>query len=91
MGLLTIEGRAMRNAAIAVVVLHTVTALWVWRSWGELGRDAVLLWMDFPVSFVYSHLSDPGFLLGSVLLGGLQWAALAAGLTYLLGRSTRDA
>ena len=88
---LSIEGRAMRNAALAVVVLHSLTALWVWRSWGEFGRGTVLVWMDFPVSFAYLHLDDPGFLVGSLLLGGVQWAAIAAGLTYLVGRSTRQA
>ena len=86
---LSIEGRAMRNAALAVVVLHTLTALWVWRSWGEFGRGTVLVWMDFPVSFTYLHLDDPRFLAGSLLLGGVQWAVIAAVLTYLLGISTR--
>jgi hypothetical protein len=88
---LSIEGRAMRNAALVVVVLHTLTALWVWRSWGEFGRGTVLVWMDFPVSFAYLHLPDPQFLAGSLLLGGIQWALVAALLTYLLGRSTRRA
>lgn len=81
--------RAVRNAVIAVVLFHSLIALWVWRSWGELGRGTVLVWMDFPVSFTYLHLGDPQFLLGSLLLGGLQWALVAALVTYLLGRSAR--
>ena len=82
--------RAVRNAVIAVVLLHSLIVPWVWRSWGEFGRGTVLVWMDFPLSFTYLHLDDPQFLLGSLLLGGLQWAAIAAFITYLVGRSARD-
>jgi hypothetical protein len=82
--------RAIRNASIAAVLIHTIIALSVWHNWGEFGRGTVLFWMDFPVSLLYSHLDDPEFLAGSLLLGGVQWALLAAGLTYLLGRSVRD-
>lgn len=82
--------RALRNASIAVVLLHSLFVLWVWRSWGEFGRGTVLVWMDFPVSFTYLHLTDPEFLAGSLVLGGIQWGLIAAFLTYLLGRSARD-
>lgn len=82
--------RAIRNAVVAVILLHSLIALWVWYSWGEFGRGTVLVWMDFPVSFTYLHLADRPFLLGTLLLGGLQWALIAALLTYLVGRSTHD-
>ena len=82
-------GRALRNAALAILVLHTVTALYVWRSWGQFGRGTVLVWMDFPIALAYLDLPDPQFLAASLLLGGLQWAALAVLLTYLVGRSVR--
>lgn len=81
---------AVRHAAVAVIVLHTAVALWVWRTWGELGRSNLLVYMDFPVSLAFLHLSDRGLLTGSLLLGGLQWATVAGLLTWLVGRSARS-
>jgi hypothetical protein len=82
--------RAIRKASLAAVLIHTIVVLSVWHNWGEFGRGTVLFWMDFPVSLLYSHLEDPEFLTGSLLVGGLQWMLLGAALTYLLGRSARD-
>ena len=81
--------RAVRNAALAILVVHTATALWVWSSWGQFGRGTALVWLDFPVALTYLDLPDPQFLAASLIAGGLQWAGLAALLTYLVGRSAR--
>jgi hypothetical protein len=70
-----------------VVALHTVTALWAWRTWGYFGRGNVLTWLDFPVSLAYLQLDGGPFLFWSLVAGGAQWAAIAAGLTWLVGRS----
>jgi hypothetical protein len=77
------------HTVVAVLVLHTVFVLWVWNSWGEFGRSTVLVWMDFPASLLYLERADAPFLAGSLLAGGLQWALLAALLTWTLGRSAR--
>ncbi|HEX2224337.1 MAG TPA: hypothetical protein VHN15_09030 [Thermoanaerobaculia bacterium] len=49
----------------------------------------VVTWIDFPVSFAYMHLDGGEMVTWSLILGGLQWAAIAALLTYVLGRSLR--
>jgi hypothetical protein len=85
--------RPSRRAALVAMAigfaLHTVTALWTWRTWGTFGRGNVVAWMDFPVSLVYLHLDGEALLAWSLLAGGLQWAVIAAILTLLLGRSVR--
>jgi hypothetical protein len=81
--------RAVLRAAAIVVLLHTLVAIWVWNSWGQFGRDTILVWMDFPASLVYLDRADATFLAGSLLLGGLQWSLVAALLTWILGRSAR--
>lgn len=80
--------RAAVVAALAGLLLHTVTALWVWRSWGFFGRGNVIAWIDFPVSLAYLHLDGTPLLAWSLVAGGLQWAAICALLAFLLGRST---
>jgi hypothetical protein len=81
--------RAVLRAVIAVLLLHTAFAVWVWYSWGQFGRDTILVWMDFPASLIYLDRADATFLAGSLLLGGLQWGLLAALLTWIVGRSAR--
>ena len=81
--------RAMLAAAITAFVLHSVMALWAWETWGYFGRGNVITWMDFPLSLAYLHLEGTPMLLWSLLGGGLQWAGLAALLTFLLGRTLR--
>jgi hypothetical protein len=81
--------RAVLQAIVAVLVLHTAFVLWVWNSWGEFGRGTVLVWMDFPASLLYLERTDTAFLTGSLLAGGLQWVLLAALLTWIVGRSAR--
>ncbi|HEX5761314.1 MAG TPA: hypothetical protein VF121_19175 [Thermoanaerobaculia bacterium] len=76
-------------AAFAAVLLHTLTALWVWRSWGAFGRANVLVWADFPVSLVFLGFSDERFLTASLLLGGLQWGIIGMLLAWLVRRSAR--
>jgi hypothetical protein len=81
--------RAMLTAAITVFLLHSVMALWTWETWGYFGRGNVITWMDLPVSLAYLHLEGTPMLLWSLFGGGLQWAAIAALLTFLLGRTLR--
>ncbi len=79
--------RAAAAAALAAVALHTVTALWVWRSWGSFGRANLLAWMDFPASLVFLDWTDRKFLTASLLLGGVQWAIIGILLAILVGRT----
>ena len=81
--------RAMAAAVSIGVVLHTFTVLWVWQTWGYFGRGNVLAWLDFPVSLAYLQLDGDPLLFWSVVAGGAQWALIAAGLTWLVGRSAR--
>lgn len=81
--------RAVLRAVAAVLLLHTAFAVWIWYSWGQFGRDTILVWMDFPASLIYLDRADATFLAGSLLLGGLQWGLLAALLTWIVGRSAR--
>jgi len=80
---------ALRHAFLGVFFLHTLTVLWVWRSWGGFGRSTVMIWMDFPASLVFLQLTGRELLLGSFLLGGLQWGLIGLALTYFLGRAAR--
>jgi phosphoglycerol transferase MdoB-like AlkP superfamily enzyme len=81
--------RAALKAALAILVLHTVIALGVWKTWGEFGRGNVIAWIDFPTSLAYLHLDGTPMLLWSLAAGGLQWAAIAWLLTLSLGWATR--
>lgn len=81
--------RAMTTAAITGLLLHTVVALWVWRTSDYFGRGIVITWMDFPASLAYLHLEGTPMLTWSLLAGGLQWAGIAALLTFVLGRTLR--
>ncbi len=81
--------RAIASAFLAGLVLHTLAALLVWRSYGTLGRGGRLIWVDFPVSLAYLQLTGRSLLTASLLAGGLQWGAITALLTYWLGSSLR--
>jgi hypothetical protein len=81
--------RALRHAAVAVFLLHVAIVLLAWSTWGRFGRSNILVWMDFPTSLAFVQLAGNRLLMASLLLGGLQWAAIGVGLTYLLGRSAR--
>jgi hypothetical protein len=81
--------RALRHAAVAVFGLHVMIALLAWSTWSRFGRGNVLVWMDFPTSLAFLQLTGGKLLAASLLLGGLQWAAAGALLTYLLGRTVR--
>ena len=76
-------------AALAAFVLHSVTVIQVYRTWGFFGRGNVIAWLDFPVSLFYLHFLDRPLLIASLLAGGVQWAPLAALLTTVLGRAVR--
>jgi hypothetical protein len=81
--------RAAATAAVAALLLHTAATFWAWHTWGYFGRGNVLAWMDFPISLAYLQLEDRPLLHWSLLAGGLQWAAIAALLAFVLGRSVR--
>jgi len=78
-----------RAALLAGFLLHTATALGVWKTWGEFGRGNLLAWIDFPVSLAFMHLDGPPLLAWSLVAGGLQWAAIAGLLTLSLGWAAR--
>lgn len=81
--------RAMAGAALAGLLLHTVTILWVWQTSDYFDRSLVVTWADFPASLAYLHLEGKPMLLWSLVAGGLQWAGIAALLTFLLGRTLK--
>jgi hypothetical protein len=86
------RGAAWRPVAVASAgsfLLHTAAVLWLWYSWRSFGRGGVLAWMDFPSSLAYLRPRGGAKLAWSLLLGGLQWALLGAGLSLLVGRSAR--
>jgi hypothetical protein len=81
--------RAASEAAVMGFLLHTVTSLWIWKTWGFFGRGNVIAWLDFPASIGFMQLDGGWLLFWSLLAGGLQWAAIAAGLATLVGRAAR--
>lgn len=78
-----------RAAALWAFLFHTAAVLWLAFGWRRGVGGGVLLWMDFPVSLLYGHLSGAAFLAGALLAGGALWAAIAAGLARLFGRAAR--
>jgi len=80
--------RAVLTAAVIASILHTATALWIWRTWDDFWRANVLSWMDFPISVTFFHLEGDALLGWSLVAGGLQWAAIAALLTLWVGSTT---
>lgn len=81
--------RAAAEAAMIGILLHTLTALWIWRTWGFFGRGNVISWLDFPSSLGYMHLDGGWLLFWSLVAGGFQWGAIAALLALLVGRAAR--
>ena len=77
------------KVALLAVALHTLAVLWIWRSWGVLGRGTILAWLDFPVSLAWLQLEGRALLLCSLAVGGLQWAVIGAALTWGVGRALR--
>lgn len=82
--------RALVTAAVAGLLLHTLTVLSVWHSWDYFGRANLLVFMDFPVSLTFLHLDGAALLTSSLIAGSLQWAAIAALLTFWVGATTRS-
>ncbi len=80
---------ALRHAFLGAFLLHTLSVAWVWRSWGSFGRGNLLTWMDFPASLAFLQLTGRELLLGSFLLGGLEWGLAGLFLTWILGRAVR--
>ena len=83
------SGRAARIALIIGFLLHTLAALTAWFTWSSFGRGNVLAWIDFPVSLAFLQLDGRPLLFWSLLVGGLQWGAIAALLSLFLGRTVR--
>ena len=81
--------RAPLRAAVIGFLLHALTAAWAWRTWGFFGRGNVLAWIDFPASLAYMHLGEAALLAPSLIIGGLQWAAIATLLTLWIGSALR--
>ena len=81
--------RALRHASVAVFLLHGAVALLAWLTWSRFGRGNLLVWMDFPASLVFLGLTGGRLVVASLLLGGLQWAAVGALLAWIVGRSAR--
>lgn len=81
--------RSVIRAAVAALLLHALAAAWAWNRWGRLGRGTVITWMDFPSSLLFLDRTGDTFLVASLLLGGLQWALIAALLTWSLGRAAQ--
>lgn len=81
--------RAALGAAVIGFLLHTLSVLWVWWTWGLFGRGNVISWLDFPVSLTYMHLDAEPLLASSLVGGGLQWALIAALAASLLGLAAR--
>ena len=79
--------RAISSAFVAGILLHALAAFIAWRSLGTLGRGGMIVWIDLPISLAYLQLKGSALLSASLLAGGLQWGAIAALLTYWLGRS----
>ena len=80
----------MRRGALAGFTLHTVSLLWLWFQWDTALRRTLLVWLDIPVSLIYLGLGGAKSLLATALvLGGLLWAAIGAGLVALIGRASR--
>ncbi len=80
------RGRSARRVFLVALVAHSLFALWAWSSGQPGWRSTKLVWIDFPISLAFLHGQDRTVLLGSLLLGGLQWGLLAAGATLALGR-----
>ncbi|HEY0557407.1 MAG TPA: hypothetical protein VGG20_24340 [Thermoanaerobaculia bacterium] len=80
---------AVRTAVLLGVLLHSIAIFAVWKTWGEFGRGNLLAWIDFPASLAFLHLDGTPLLLWSLAAGGLQWAIIAALLSFSLGRAAR--
>jgi hypothetical protein len=80
---------AVRTAVLFGVLLHSVAIFAVWKTWGAFGRGNLLAWIDFPASLAFLHLDGTPLLLWSLAAGGLQWAIIAALLSFFLGRAAR--
>ena len=77
--------RSARRVFLVALLAHSLLALWAWSSGQPGWRSTQLIWIDFPISLLFLHGQDRWVLLGSLVLGGLQWGFLAAGATLALG------
>lgn len=85
-----LSGRSpARAAALWAFVFHTAALGWLWWRWGEGVRGGLAFWMDLPLSFAWAGARGGGFLLASLVVGGLWWALVAAGLALAVGRLVR--
>lgn|GEM_PF-1192235 len=80
---------AVRNAMVLAFLLHTGAVLWVWARWEAGVRGGWVVWMDLPVSLAFYRVQGGLFLVASLVLGGLWWAALGGALSWLVGLGAR--
>lgn len=80
---------AVLHAMVLAFFLHTGAVLWIWISWESGLRGGWLVWMDFPVSLLFLQARDALFLWLSLGIGGLWWAGIGGGLSWLIGRVAR--
>jgi hypothetical protein len=78
-----------RAAALWAFLFHSAAVVWLHFGWRRGLGGGVLLWMDFPLSLAYGHLTGGAFLAAALAAGGALWAAVAAGLALLFGRAAR--
>jgi hypothetical protein len=81
--------RTVRRIVIAALLIHTLAVLWIWSGWSPGFRTGVLVWMDFPASLLFLGAGGRRFLAWSLILGGVQWALIAALVAAAVGRLTR--
>lgn len=80
---------AIRHAALAGFLIHTLAALWVWQTWDAFGASNLLIWMSLPASLAFLSASGSALLGFALLFGGLEWALLGALVAWWVGRSLR--
>lgn len=80
---------AIRHAALAGFLIHTLAVLWIWQTWDAFGASNLLIWMSLPASLAFLGASG-NLLLGLALVfGGLEWALLGGLVAWWVGRSLR--
>lgn len=78
---------AIRHAAFAGFAIHSLAALWIWRTWDPFLAPNLLLWMSLPASLAYLSASGNSLLGLSLVFGGLEWALLGGLVAWWIGRS----
>ncbi len=80
---------AIRHAALAGFLIHTLAVLWIWRTWPALDASTLLIWMSLPASLAFVGAGGQALLGLALLFGGLEWALLGGLVAWWIGRSLR--